>query len=69
MKKAYKVITMNGFGEVYIECFDDLDTAIKVYGRSISYGCSRCYLLETETEYETSGGSCNKILFHFSHVH
>lgn len=65
MKKTYKVITETEFGEMFIECFDKLGTATKMYEKSIGYGCNRCYLLETETEYEISGGSCNKILSYY----
>lgn len=62
MKKTYKVITETEFGEMFIECFTDLKIATKTYDKSIGYGCMMCYLLETEIDYEISGGSCNKIL-------
>lgn len=66
MEKTYKVITENEFEEMYIEVFNKLENATKCYGKSISYGCKKCYLLETEIDYEISGGSCNKILSTYS---
>ena len=62
MEKTYKVITEFSFGEVYIEHFNTLQTATEVYNKSIEDGCDRCYLLKTETDFQTSGDSCNKIL-------
>ena len=62
MRKTYKVISENEFGEMYIEHSDSLETAMKIYNKSIEEGYVRCYLLEEDTKLSITGDSLNKIM-------
>lgn len=64
MEKKYKVISDFGLNAVYIENFETLEEATRIFNQSIKCEAAYVYLLETCMTF-SSGDSCEDVLSFF----
>ena len=66
MGKKYKVISDFGSDVIFVERFETLEKATRVFNKSIKDDAYYVYLLEVLMSY-SSGDSCEKVVSFFKH--